>query len=746
MGTEGRAPGQARRGLSPARELVLVSALYLLLTAVLTYPTVLRLGSHIPGHRDAPRMVWDIWAFSRAITDPQLRLSTTELLFHPLPNVSTLWEATPSLLLGIPLVFLLGPVATYGLFFLVSFVLTGLLTYLLARHLSVNRMASFVAGVIFSFSAYHFAHGADGHLHLFSMQWLPLFVLSLLRFWDRPRFPRAWHLAISMALMVANSPYYTLYFLAPVLVCFVAYQMGKERARLLERRFLSGLFLALAVSVISAFVVYARLFFADEATAEALTGYGGETLRYSADLLAYLTPSPHHPVFGTLVAPLYANFTAPHNTVELTVYVGLVALLLAVWGLRTRGKSALSFWVLLALVGFILSLGPVLHINGRSVTALPYALLTRLPVFWTLRAPSRACVALQLAVSVLAGYGLSDLLGRMRGRESGKIAFGAAVVLAISFESLYALPYPTSSTELPAFYRQLEAGQEQGARFELPTGLGNNPSTAWYMLYQTYHGEELAHGYLARVPESVLDFPRLVLRGRLLSPSVSLLESDNWPAFEAALGDLLAYNDIRYVVVQQRAGPYARPYSYAEYGEVRASLSRSLGAPVYEDDGLAAYEIVPREAQVCGSFAGKLELVDHKLVETTSCPDGNSSCTFLVTFWRARVALPDKYDLHVHVIQQVGEKTHAGRDHRLGYQYSLRNRHLYYDTTWWAPGVVVADYTLLPSENRDGVLLSGMADISIWLADAETGVVLDVQSDLCAADGWGRLLIGSYSP
>jgi len=372
--------------------------------------------------------------------------------------------------------------------------------------------------------------------------------------------------------------------------------------------------------------------------------------------------------------------------------------------------------------------------------------LTRLPVFWTLRAPSRACVTVLLPVSVLAGYGLGDLLERMRGREKRRIAIGVAIVLAISFESLYALPYPTSSTAPPAFYRQLAANHEQGARFELPTGLGNYPSTAWYMLYQTSHGRELATGYMARVPERVLQFSRLVLRGNLLSPPLRLLETDNWPAFEAAFGDLLAYNDIRYLIVRQQPGPFATRYSDEQYGEVRASLRRALGNPLYEDEGLTAYEVSPVAAKALASFSGKLELVDYKLVETTTCPNGQSRCTYLVTFWRARVSVPERYRFYVHVAQQGSDKVHAGGYHRLGYQYRLANRNFFYATAWWAPGVVIADYTLLPSQNRGGVRLSGSANISVWLADPETGVALDVQSDLCAADGWGRLLIGSYSP
>ena len=744
MRNKGTTTGGARKALSRGRELILASALYLLLTAVLTYPTVLRLGTHIPGSGDAPRMVWDLWAFARAATDPQVPMSTTDLILYPLTNVHTRWEATPCLFLAVPLEFLLGPIVSYNLLFLLSFVLSGSLTFLLARYLSVNRVASFVAGAVFTFSAYHYAHGM--HLHLFSIQWLPLCVLALLRLWDRSSLHRAVHLGLAMVLVVADSPYYAAYFLAPVLACFFVYHLWRNWARLIEWRFLACLLLALGVTAASALLTYPRLFFPEVAVAKALVRDTGDTERYSADLVAYLVPSPTHPVFGPLVAPIYASFTAPGNATEMTVYLGWGAMLLAVWGVRARGGSAVAFWVLLAVVGFTLSLGPVLHVYGSSVITLPYALLMRLPLFWTLRAPSRVSIAALLAVAVLAGYGLNDILGRFKSRHKARMAVGTAALLFLCFESLYSFPYQSSAVSVPPFYEQLLTGSACQTLFELPTGPGHDSSTYWYMLYQIYHGRRLAHGMLARQPESEILFPYWILRSRFLSPPMGGSSSDTWRAFEASFGDLLALNRITCVVAHRQAGPFAVPYSDEEYRQVKASLARSLGAPFYEDDGLVAHEVLPRLPEVRGSFEGKLELLDHKLVKTTSCPDGTSSCTFLVTFWRATVPLPEEYGLHVQLIRHNRSRVLAATSHSLGYQFTLGEEVACYNTPWWATGVVITDYALLPSTDAEGLPLSGQMDIKIRVSDPRIGVMMGAQSDYYSIDEEGRLLIDSYHP
>jgi hypothetical protein len=179
---------------------------------------------------------------------------------------------------------------------------------------------------------------------------------------------------------------------------------------------------------------------------------------------------------------------------------------------------------------------------------------------------------------------------------------------------------------------------------------------------------------------------------------------------------------------------------------VKASLARSLGEATYEDDGLTAYQVSPVTPKALASFSGKLELVAHKMVEATACPDGTSSCTFLVTFWRATVALPERYSIQVQLIRHNRSRVLAATSHRLGYQFTLGEEVACYNTSWWAPGVSIADYTLLPSTDVEGAPLFGPFDIKIRVTEPKSRAMLPAQSDHYAVDAQGRLLIESYRP
>ena len=737
--------GGPRTTLSAGRELALVSALYLLLTAILTYPTILRLSTHIPGSGDAPTMVWDLWGMTRAILDPQVSLRTTDLIFYPLPDVANLWTSPASVLVSLPLTLTMGPVPSYNLHFLSSFVLGGLFCYLLVRYLTGNKLASFAAGTIFSFSAYHYARGL-GHWNLCAVQWLPLCALCLLRLHAKPDSSRAVQFAVSTCLVVLTFPYFGAYFLFPLLVCFFLYYLWTDGSTVRRPRFLAAMALALGVATAGTFLFYGDVLLPQEDMAAALRQSAEDTERYSADLLAFVVPSASHPLFGDVVAPIYENFSARGNPAEMTMYIGMVALLLAVWGLwRGRGDDA-PLWAILALVALVMSLGPTLRVNGKALLPLPYALLMKLPLFGALRAPGRTGITVLMSISVLAGYGLSDLLDRVRERPFARTIVVATVVLMASIESLLSFPFPSSSAAVPAFYQKVLTELQGEALFQLPSGPGHSESTGWYMYYQTQHHRKLAHGYQAREPLPVVLFPHWVLRGRFLSPPVELSETDSWPAFEACYGEILAYNDIRHVVVQRQAGPYVAPYSDNEYREVRASLSRSLGGAFYEDDGLVAYDVLPRSPEVRASFSGKVALVHHKLVETTCRPGDAANCTFLVTFWRITVSEPEEYGLHTEIQRQDMDEVLAWTAHSMGYQFTDGDEVAIYNTSWWSPGVVVTDYTLLPSTSSDGEALSEPMDIWVRVTEPSRGITLEGQSDRYPVDEQGRLLIGSYNP
>jgi hypothetical protein len=67
-----------------------------------------------------------------------------------------------------------------------SFVASGWTFSLLCRELWGGRLGPFLAGCLYTFSTWHFAH-AQMQLHLASMQWTPLFLLGVVRTINRGR-------------------------------------------------------------------------------------------------------------------------------------------------------------------------------------------------------------------------------------------------------------------------------------------------------------------------------------------------------------------------------------------------------------------------------------------------------------------------------------------------------------------------------------------------------------------------------
>lgn len=205
----------------------------------------------------------------------------------------------------------------------------------------------------------------------------------------------------------------------------------------------------------------------------------------------------------------------------------------------------------------VLSLGPILHINGivkvfldgyETYMPLTYAILMHIPVFSLARVPSRWSILVVLSLAVLAGYGLKYLFTRcndskqMNKKTKSNILF-LVVCCLVLFEFL-AIPFPMSSAEVPSFYKQIAAEDEDFAILEIPM--------LWQadvMYYQTLHGKRLVGGYVSRTPENALTFLKItpLIRDLLdFYPSHNDIIDQN-PA-EIGLS-LLNYYNIKYIVL-----------------------------------------------------------------------------------------------------------------------------------------------------------------------------------------------------
>src|SRR5207253_704863 len=124
-------------------------------------------------------------------------------------------------------------------------------------------------------------------------------------------------------------------------------------------------------------------------------------------------PSALHPLWGKAVAAL-AHINNPSEKVVFLGYTTLIVAGYAAWKLRRN--SRVLFWAFVALATWVLNLGPVLQVFGRTrftafgvTLPLPYLLLYKMPLLNIMRTPTRLTVLTMLALGVLVAFGLAHL-------------------------------------------------------------------------------------------------------------------------------------------------------------------------------------------------------------------------------------------------------------------------------------------------------------------------------------------------
>ena len=143
---------------------------YAILTIIMTYPVVFRFSSHFMcDGGDGFQNVWNMWWMKKSLmagTHPYY----TNLLHYP-AGITLLFQTLNPFngLISIPFQFFFKMEEVYNLVVLFSFVMSGVSMFYLVDYLLDRKLPAFVAGIVFTFCPFHFAHGL-GHLQLIAME------------------------------------------------------------------------------------------------------------------------------------------------------------------------------------------------------------------------------------------------------------------------------------------------------------------------------------------------------------------------------------------------------------------------------------------------------------------------------------------------------------------------------------------------------------------------------------------------
>ncbi len=542
----------------------------------MTWPLAARLTTHLPGHTtDTLVHYWNGWWVRQALSTGQSPFYTPYLFYPKGLSLVTHNFAWPNVAAWLILSPWAGGLAAYNLPFLANLALCGLAAFLLTHELTGDKRAAFLAGLIYQ--CWPFRLGQLDHPNLISTQWIPLFLLFLGRAARRGR----WQDGLLAGTFFALTGYTRWQQLVPATIVGGIYLVWALLSRRIAwRRGVLALLLAGGIATV-ALAPPTLLLLRQQRTAPADLLVEGEQAAMQTDLLAYLTPSPSHPVLGSLTRPAYDQYYASRSEGRrFPAYVGTVTLILAILGLWCARRAGLP-WAAMALTLFLLALGPVLRVNGQLYPAIPmpHRLTNRFPVMQLLRFPDRFNMFLALPVAVLAAYGSRTVLAfvRRHGKWASIVVSGllGGVIL---FEYLV-VPIPLQPPQSSSFYAQLATEPGDFAVLNLPI---NPQESKRYMSAQTAHHRPILQGKTARFPEGTYSYlnDNRWLRGLRQF-------NEMFPELTDVSRQLatLAADDVRYIILHKTQVDDERAVRWQRY---------LLTAPRFEDKQIAVYATTPR--------------------------------------------------------------------------------------------------------------------------------------------------------
>lgn len=463
---------------------------YVFITLLMTYPLVFHLTTHIPGEipggvGDGHQNLWNIWHFKKRLLSFQNPFYTN-YLYYPI-GVKLIFHTYGVFnnLLALPFKnIILG----YNFVVLFSFVLSACGMYLLSFYLTQNKLASFVAGIIFAFCPYKFAH-LLGHLNLVSTEWIPFYILYLIKTFKEPFSYKNICLTSIFFLLTIFCSYYYAFYLIIFTILFLAFEV---RDKIFNKRTFLLIFVIFMLTLpILTMGFQAYL----EGDLPKVSGHKQE----SADLLAFFIPSPLHPLFGPYIEPIYWEFRASIVT-EAPVFIGYTVLALVIYSIFSQRKK-LKFWLISALCFFIFSLGPVLRIYGHDIFPLPSQLLYHLPVINSFKFPSRFSIMFVLCLGIIAAYGIKSILLRLPSTKNRFIL--PSIFSALILFEYAAFPYPMDpwpSSKLAHHIKSAFKSLPKGSVLFIPFGDWGRYRTATLMYFQTIFNRPMLGGYISRTP------------------------------------------------------------------------------------------------------------------------------------------------------------------------------------------------------------------------------------------------------
>ncbi len=584
--------------------LALVTFIYFVIALINSWPVTANITNTVAGTGGDPyQTLFNIWWVGHSVYITHQSIWHTTLLFWPVgaPQGASLVYQT---MMPIASLFAfpfsaISLVFSYNLLFFMGFVLSGLTMYILAKYITKNTLAAFLAGLIFTFSAFHIAQ-AYGHLDYANLEWVPLAIYFFIRvIKEEHKYANAIALSVSMILVMfwsgVDIGVMTLF---AMILIFVVYLVPKDgRALVLKKKFFMSVFLFIIVTLILgswAFIPIVKTLSSQggSSTLNTLNSIQNNEI-WSDSPLSFFVPGYDNGIFHG-VSLSYASIYNG-DVGETTSYITYTVLALSIIGIwKDRRRSYL--WLFITIVAGWLALGP----NGGL-----YYIYKSIPVFNIVREPGRFDLFVTLSMAILASFGFKYIDERIKSSNKNSLSKRLGVVLVIGVLFLiesngmplsgsFAKQITTTVQPIPQFYAAARNISGNFSVLQLPA-LTNASAPELYPGLDTYYVTALDKptlgGYLTRENTTQL----LSLYSIPLVAQATELEYSNNATYPEVVTQNLTNqtllslysDDVAFVTLQKSA------YQNTQLNELGGYLIDTFGNTIYIDNTIAAWETAP---------------------------------------------------------------------------------------------------------------------------------------------------------
>ncbi len=229
------------------------------LTALHTWPLARDVVTHMQPGSDPKTMMWAQHDLARNLASDPLHLMNGSAFYPHSGTLAVVDHQLGNALLAVPLVSVgLSVVGTFNVVFMATFFLSGLFMCILVYRLTGSLLAGLFSGCAFAFSAariYNLPHS-----HVLATQWVPLGLLGVHAYLERPTV-RRWLGLLAGALLVAASSWHIMIIggIAMAVVAVWLLAAGERDSRRLGGLALAALLCACALlPLVSSYVEIGR--------------------------------------------------------------------------------------------------------------------------------------------------------------------------------------------------------------------------------------------------------------------------------------------------------------------------------------------------------------------------------------------------------------------------------------------------------------------------------------------------------